>query len=52
VTEWFSLLDTLEYGSPLREWDLPARIGSSLRVVRQRYRQRMVKGRGERIFSG
>jgi hypothetical protein len=48
----FSLLDTLEHGSPCRGRDLPARIRYGLRVVRQRYQQGMVKGRSERIISG
>jgi hypothetical protein len=52
VTEWFPLLDTLEHDTPLRGWDLPARIDLSLRVSRQRNQQRIVKGRGERIFLG
>jgi hypothetical protein len=51
ATEWFPLLDPLKYGCPSGGWDLPARIGLSLRMVRQRYQQRMVKGRSERIFS-
>jgi len=52
VTERFSLLDTLQHGSPFRGRDLPARIRYSLRVAKQRHQQRMVKGRGERIISG
>jgi hypothetical protein len=51
VTEWFPPLDTLEHGCPCRGQDLPARISYGLRVARQRYQQRMIKGRGERIFS-
>jgi hypothetical protein len=46
------LLDTLEHGSPLRGRDLPARIRYSLKVAGQRHEQRIVKGTGERIFSG
>ncbi|MFL5659128.1 MAG: hypothetical protein ACJ8CB_33710 [Ktedonobacteraceae bacterium] len=52
VTERFPLLDTLEHGSPLRGRDLPARIRYSLKVAGQRHEQRIVKGTGERIFSG
>ena len=52
VTERFPLLDTLEHGFPGRGRDLPARIRCGLRVVRQRQKPRIVKGRGERIFSG
>jgi hypothetical protein len=52
VTERFPLLDTLEHGSPLRGRDLPARIRYSLKVAVQRHEQRIVKGTGERIFSG
>ncbi len=52
VTERFSLLDTLEHGSPFRGRDLPARISYCMRMARQRHQQRMVKGRGERIISG
>jgi hypothetical protein len=46
------LLDTLEHGFPLRWRDLPARIRYSLKVAGQRQKPRIVKGRGERIFSG
>ena len=52
VTERFPLLDPLEHGCPCRGWNLPARIRFGVRVARQRYQQRMVKGRGERIISG
>ncbi len=52
VTERFSLLDSLEHGCPFRGRNLPARIRYGLRVERQSYQQRMVKGRGERISSG
>ena len=52
VTERVSLLDTLEHGCPCRGRDLPARIRSGVRVAKQRYQQRMVKGTGERILSG
>jgi alpha/beta hydrolase fold len=52
ATERFSLLNTLEHGSPLRGLDLPARIRYSLRVARQRQKPRIIKGRGERIISG
>src|SRR6266567_6551389 len=51
VTERFPLLDTLEHGCPRGGWDLPARISLSLRVIRQRHQQRVVKGRDERVFS-
>jgi hypothetical protein len=51
VTERFSLLDTLQHGSPFRGRDLPARIRYSLRVAGQRQKPRMVKGRGERIIT-
>ena len=50
MTERFSLLGPLEYGSPGRGRDLPARIRDSLRVARQSHQQRLVKGRGERII--
>jgi hypothetical protein len=50
VTERFPLLDTLEYGNPSRGWDLPTRIRYSLMVAKQTHEQRIVKGRGERIF--
>jgi len=52
VTERFPLLDPLEHGCPGRGRDLPARSRDNLRVARQRYQQRMVKGRGEPILSG
>jgi hypothetical protein len=51
VTQRFSLLDTLEHGAPCRGRDLPARIRYSLRVARQRQKQRIVKGRCRRIIS-
>ncbi|HEX6477761.1 MAG TPA: hypothetical protein VF043_02870 [Ktedonobacteraceae bacterium] len=44
VTQRFPLLDPLEHGCPRGGRDLPARIGLSLRVARQRYQQRIVKG--------
>jgi hypothetical protein len=52
VTEWFSLLDPLEHGSPFCRRDLPARIGSGVKVARQRCQQRIVKGGGKRIIVG
>ena len=50
VTQGFSLLDTLEHGSPFRGRDLPARISYGLRVARQRYQHWIVKRCGERII--
>src|SRR5436190_16532742 len=50
ATERFPLLDPLEHGRSFRGRDLPARIRSSVRVVRQRHKPRIVKGRGERII--
>jgi hypothetical protein len=52
VTERFPLLDPLEHGFPFRGSDLPARISFGMRVARQRHKQRLVKGRYERIISG
>jgi hypothetical protein len=52
VTERLPLVDPLEHGCPRGGRDLPARIRYSLRVARQRHKQRIVKGRGERIFLG
>ncbi len=52
VTEWFSLFNPLEHGTPFRRWDLPARIGCGVKVARQRCKQRIVKGRGKQIIVG
>jgi hypothetical protein len=51
VTERFPLLDPLEHSCPCRGRDLPARIKDGVRVVRQRQKPRMVKGKGERIIA-
>src|SRR6266516_5647901 len=52
VTERFPLLNPLEHGSPFRGRDFPARIRCGLRVARQRYQQRIVKGQGVPVFPG
>src|SRR5438552_3055506 len=44
LSQWFSLLDTLEHSRPCRGRDLPARIRYGLSVARQRQKPRMVKG--------
>jgi hypothetical protein len=46
------LFNTLEHVAQAEGGIWKPRIRSGLRVARQSYQQRMVKGRGERIISG